>query len=343
MQKFMTISQRITSLVSLGKQLNDLTSSEISGIFETAEADNPWFTKDNIKKSVIAIRDHYLTQEALDFLVSRYKIDDNIVSKKVGLILAGNIPLVGFHDILCCFLMGHISLIKYSDKDKVLIPFLLNQLANINSETKAYFVTADKLSGYDAAIATGSNNTATHFRYYFSHVPHIIRQNRNSIAVLSGNETNEQMLALGEDIFSYFGLGCRNVSKVFVPVGYDVGKLFEVFEAYKDIILHNKYKNNYDYNVALYLLNKEKFLHNDMLILKESAQIISRIGSLHYQYYDSLDNLSEWIANHTSEIQCIVSSMHIPGVETVDFGQAQCPAIDTYADGTDTIQFLLSI
>jgi len=339
----MTISQRITSLVSLGNELNDLTTAEITDIFEKAESDNAWFTIDYIKKSIIAIRDQYLTQEALDFLVSRYKIDDNIVSKKVGLILAGNIPLVGFHDILCCFLTGHISLIKYSEKDKILIPFLLNQLANIHSETKAYFVKTEKLTGYDAAIATGSNNTATHFRYYFSHVPHIIRQNRNSIAVLSGNETNEQMLALGEDIFSYFGLGCRNVSKVFVPVGYDLGKLFEVLEAYNDIIFHNKYKNNYDYNVALYLLNKENFLHNDMLILKQSDQIISRIGSLHYQYYDSLDNLTEWITNHTSEIQCIVSSMHIPGVETVDFGQAQCPAIDTYADGADTMQFLLGL
>jgi len=204
-------------------------------------------------------------------------------------------------------------------------------------------VAADKLTGYDAAIATGSNSTATHFRYYFSHVPHIIRQNRNSIAVLSGHETDQQLLALGQDIFSYFGLGCRNVSKIFVPEGYNLDRLFEVLEAYKEIIHHHKYKNNYDYNVALFLLNKENFLHNDMLIFKASEQIISRIGSVHYQYYEDIDTLSDWIHRHESEIQCVVTSMDIPGVERVDFGQAQCPSIDTYADGVDTMQFLLGL
>lgn len=339
----MTISQRVNSLVLLGKQLSDLSSPELSDISEKAATDNPWFTVENIKSSLASIRDQYLTEVALDTLITQYKVDDNIVSKKIGLILAGNIPMVGFHDILCCYLTGHVSIIKYSEKDKILIPFLLHQLAEIDSKSKDYFIAAEKLTGYDAAIATGSNNTATHFRYYFGHVPHIIRQNRNSIAVLSGNETGEQLLALGKDIFSYFGLGCRNVSKIFVPKGYPLRRLFEVFEAYKDIVYHNKYKNNYDYNVALFLLNKENFLHNDMLILKESEQIISRIGSLHYHYYQSMDMLTEWITHHSSEIQCVVSSMNIPGVDTVDFGQAQCPSIDTYADGVDTMQFLLGL
>jgi len=339
----MTISQRVNSLISLGKQLTDLTSAEFSYIFEKATSDNPWFTKDNIKTSLAAIRDQYLTQGALEYLVRRYKADDNIVSKKVGLILAGNIPLVGFHDILCCFLIGHVSIIKYSDKDKVLIPFLIKKIIEIDGNAAAYFVTAEKLTAYDAAIATGSNNTATHFRYYFGHVPHIIRQNRNSIAVLSGNETDEQLLDLGQDIFSYFGLGCRNVSKIFVPDGYNLRRLFEILDAFKAIIHHHKYKNNYDYNLALFLLNKENFLHNEMLILKESAQIISRIGSVHYQYYHSMESLTEWLCLHASEIQCIVTSMNIPDVDTVAFGQAQCPSIDTYADGVDTMQFLLGL
>lgn len=339
----MTISRRVNSLVSLGKQLTDLTSAEFSDVFEKAATDNPWFTKDNIKSSLAAIRDQYLNPSSLETLVDRYKIDDNISSKKVGLILAGNIPMVGFHDILCCFLAGHISLIKYSDKDRILIPFLIKKLLEADADSEAYFVAADKLTGYDAAIATGSNSTATHFRYYFGHVPHIIRQNRNSIAVLSGHETDQQLLALGQDIFSYFGLGCRNVSKIFVPDGYNLDRLFEVLEAYKEIIHHHKYKNNYDYNVALFLLNKENFLHNDMLILKASEQIISRIGSVHYQYYQDIGTLSDWIHQHESEIQCVVASMDIPGVERVDFGQAQCPSIDTYADGVDTMQFLLGL
>jgi len=339
----LTISQRINSLVLLRKQLSSLSSPELSAIYEKAATDNPWFTIENIKSSLSAIRDQYLTPEALHTMVSRYKVDDNIHSKKIGLILAGNVPLVGFHDILCCYLTGHISMLKYSDKDKILIPYLLDKLIQIQSEVKDYFIVVDKLTDYDAAIATGSNNTAIHFKNYFGHVPHIIRQNRNSIAVLSGNETDEQLLALGHDVFSYFGLGCRNVSKLFIPTNYSLEKLFEVFGAYKDIIRHHKYKNNFDYNLALFLLNKDKFLHNDMLIMKESEQVISRIGSLHYHYYPNLDMLKDWITTHSSEIQCIVTSMDIGNIDTIEFGQAQCPTIETFADGIDTMQFLLGI
>jgi len=338
-----SLSERVSSLVLLGHFLSDLSTLEIAAVCHRAEIENPWFTQDNIKKSLGAIKDQFLNQEALHQLIDTYKLDDNIPSKKIGLILAGNIPLVGLHDVLCCYLTGHISLIKYSDKDKVLLQLLIKKLTEINENNTSYFVEVAKLIEYDAAIVTGSNTTAKHFEYYFGHVPHIIRKNRNSVAILTGSETEDELQVLGNDVFSYFGLGCRNVSKIFVPTGYDITRLFVVFDTYKEVIFHNKYKNNYDYNVALLLLNKEKFLHNDMLILRESDQIISRIGSLHYQYYDNIDDLNTWLDTHKDEIQCVVSNGDVKGVDVVPFGKSQCPSILTYADGVDTIQFLLSL
>ncbi len=337
------LRERVANLIQLGTYLNNLNENEIIQIFNQAENENPWFTQENISKAIMAIRDEFLNQKSLQFLIDTYKLDDNISPKRIGLILAGNIPLVGFHDVLCCYLTGHISLIKYSDKDKTLMQFLIKKLIEININNGFYFNQVTKLEDYDAAIVTGSNSTAKHFEFYFKHVPHIIRKNRNSIAVIAGNETDMELQALGNDVFSYFGLGCRNVSMLFVPKDYDITKIFVVFDNFKDIIFHNKYKNNYDYNVALMLLNKEKFLHNDMLILRESDQIISRIGSLHYQKYENINSLTEWINDHNDEIQCIVSNTHIDGIATIPFGNSQCPSILTYADGVDTVQFLLSI
>jgi hypothetical protein len=339
----MTISERVLCLTSLRKDIEDLSNPVISDVINKAKTENPWFTVENTIRSLAAIRDQFLTESAIGYMLHKYHLDDNIVPKKIGLILAGNIPLVGFHDVLCCFLSGHYSMIKYSDKDTVLMKFMVESLISYNTKASLYFSQVDKLTDFDAAIVTGSNNTARHFEYYLRHVPHLIRQNRNSIAVLSGLESSEELSALGLDVFSYFGLGCRNVSKIFLPKGYEIRNLFIVFEEYIDIIHHNKYKNNYDYNVALFLLNKENFLHNDMLILKESDQIISRIGSLHYQFYDEINVVSDWVIAHKTDIQCVLSSMHIPGVDTIHFGQGQSPEIDTYADDIDTMQFLLSI
>ena len=337
------LRERVANLIQLGTYLNNLNENEIIQIFNQAENENPWFTQGNISKAIKAIRDEFLNQKSLQLLIDTYKLDDNISPKRIGLILAGNIPLVGFHDVLCCYLTGHISLIKYSDKDKTLMQFMIKKLNEININNDFYFNQVTKLEDYDAAIVTGSNSTAKHFEFYFKHVPHIIRKNRNSIAIIARNETDMELQALGNDVFSYFGLGCRNVSMLFVPKDYDITKLFVVFDNFKDIIFHNKYKNNYDYNVALMLLNKEKFLHNDMLILRESDQIISRIGSLHYKKYENINSLTEWINDHNDEIQCIVSNTHIDWIATIPFGNSQCPSILTYADGVDTVQFLLSI
>ncbi len=339
----MTLTERIHSLGALGVALSDLNDPKINVVLQNAEIDNPWFTQQNIKQSLSAIRDQFLNKDTLIKFVDRYKLDDNIEVKKIGLILAGNIPLVGFHDVLCCYLCGHHALIKYSDKDKILMKWVIDVLIEVDSKSKPYYTEVEKLQNYEAAIATGSNSSAIHFKYYFRHVPHLIRKNRNSVAILSGQETKVQLQKLGTDIFSYFGLGCRNVSMIFAPHGYDIRQLFIAFESHKEIIHHNKYKNNFDYNHALMLLNKEDFLQNEFLILKKSDQIISRIASVHYQYYTDIPSLAETLQQKKEEIQCVISGMSIAGVNTVDFGEGQSPAIDDYADGVDTMQFLLSL
>jgi hypothetical protein len=339
----MNISERCALLINLGKSLQNLSELSLSETIMRAELENQWFTVENIRLSFSAIRDQFLTKEALESVVNFYKIDDNIAQKKVGLVLAGNIPIVGWHDVMCTFLTGHISQIKYSAKDKVLMSWMINKMISLDERANQYFEIVEKLQNYDAAIATGSNNTATHFEYYFSHVPNIIRRNRNSVAVVTGNEKVEDIISLGIDVFTYFGLGCRNVSAILIPVDYDVTFLFEAWEDHRDLINHNKYKNNHDYNVALYLLNLEKFLHNEFLILKESEQIISRIATLHYIRYSTIADVRIWIKTHEKEIQCVVCTTELSGIETVRPGQSQCPSINTFADGEDTIQFLLGL
>lgn len=339
----MTIAQRIDSLIKLGDILKDDYSPEIEVVIHNSSIENPWFTTDNIRLSLDAIANSYLDKEALNTFAKRYHLDDEIVSKRIGLVLAGNIPMVGFHDILCSYLLGHISVIKLSDKDKLLIPYLTGLLADINPDSSLYFEYVDKLSGYDAVIATGSDNTARLFEFYFREYPHIIRYNRNAVAILTGDESEEELTLLANDIFSYFGLGCRNVSKLYLPEGYPIGKLFEAFKPYQDIIYHNKYKNNYDYNVALYLLNKEPFLQNEFIVLREAKEIPSRIATVHYEYYTDLDVLSNQLHDNLDKIQCVVSNQALKSIEIVPIGQAQNPHLDTYADGVDTIQFLLSL
>ena len=339
----MQLAERVNVLVRLGEHMQSLDGEEFKTLFLKAEADNPWFTLENVNKSLSAIRDQYLSELSLHKITSKYHLDDNIMRKKIGLILAGNIPLVGVHDIICCFLCGHTALIKVSDKDKILMQWFIHEMVTLEPKAAQYLIEVEKLKDYDAAIATGSNASAVHFEYYFRNVPHIIRHNRNSIAILYGQETKDQLQLLGNDIFTYFGLGCRNVSMVLVPEGYDIKVLIDALEPFKAIMHHNKYKNNYDYNLALMLLNKETFLQSDFVIWKESDQIISRIASIHYRFYKNQEELVNWLKLKNDEIQCVVSSQNLPETETVPFGMAQCPDIDVFADGVDTMEFLLRV
>lgn len=245
--------------------------------------------------------------------------------------------MVGAHDIIASYIAGHTTLVKLSSKDKVLMTYFIEALG---SKVKV----VDKLEGFDAVIATGSNNTSRYFKQYFGKYPHIIRKNRNSVAVLSGKESSDDLIDLGKDIFTYFGLGCRNVSKIYIPEGYDITHLLEVLhDAYKDVAHHNKYKNNFDYNVALLLLNKEVYLNTGSLIVRQSTQIPSNISVLHYDYYAAIPELASEIKKHEEEIQCVVSNTSIDGIDTVAMGQAQCPTLLDYADGVDTMTFLTSL
>jgi hypothetical protein len=326
-------------MVALGHYLGKLDLLEVQSMIVQANQENPWFTHQYITLALNSFKQEFLNEEKLTPWLSQY--DEIRDRKKIGLILAGNIPAVGWYDVLCTFLSGHTSVIKFSEKDKVIIPFLLSKLCELCPSASAYFEIIERLTEYDAVIATGSDNTSRYFKSYFGHRPHIIRQNRNGIGVLNGSENEEDFILLGQDIFTYFGLGCRNISKVYVPRNYNFEPFLETTHNYfKEIIHHHKYKNNYDYNIALFLLNKVKYQNNGCLILLEDSRFTSRIASLHYEYYDDEETLQSHLLKNRNLIQCIVSKNPLNDFEWFDFGKAQSPGLTNYADGIDTMKFL---
>jgi hypothetical protein len=272
--------------------------------------------------------------------LSSYSFDDSRPSKTVGLVLAGNIPLVGFHDILTVLVTGNIALIKLSSKDSVLTEFVLQQLVDIEPRFRDRFSFTETLKNFDAVIATGSDNTSRYFEYYFSRYPSIIRKNRTSCAILTGQETPEELDQLSADVFTYFGLGCRNVSKLWVPEGYNFPSLLDRWRKHEEIIQHHKYANNYDYQKAIALVNKTPFLDNGVVLLMESEKIVSPISVLYYEYYRTEHDLKERLSLVSDKIQCIVGKTP---PATVPFGQAQFPGPGDYADRVDTVEFLLGL
>jgi len=339
----MNLKDRIKALVELSKVLNK-DNEELAAKVLQSKLYNQWFTEENSWKSIEAIKTQFLDESILNDWTSKYQIKDRSDIKKVGLVLAGNIPLVGWHDIMCCFVVGHKSLIKLSDKDKFLTPFFIKQLEAIDSRTSQYFEIIERLKDFDAVIATGSNNTSKYFEHYFGKYPHIIRANRNAIAVLTGKETDEEIKNLGADIFEYFGLGCRNVSMCLVPQDLNWERYLNIWhEGYKQYAQHNKYKNNFDHNVSLFILNKTKYMISGSLIVKEDPSIASRISSIHYQCYNTQESLTVYLTDNKDLIQCVVSSNEIEGIDTFRFGYAQQPKINDYADGVDTMNFLTTI
>ncbi len=339
----MNLKDRIKALVELSKVLNK-DNEELKANVLQSKLHNQWFTEENSWKMIEAIKTQFLAEDILEKWTAKYTIKDGNKIQKVGLVLAGNVPLVGWHDIMCCFVAGHTSLIKLSDKDKFLTPFFIKTLSEIDSRTSQYFEFIERLKDFDAVIATGSNNTSKYFEQYFGKYPHIIRANRNGVAVLTGNETDEEIKALGADIFEYFGLGCRNVSMCLVPRDLDWERYLNIWhEGYKLYAQHNKYKNNFDHNVSLFILNKTKYMISGSLIVKEDASIASRISSMHYQYYDSQEQLRAYLQENKDLIQCVVSSDEIKDIGTFRFGHAQQPKINDYADGVDTMEFLSNL
>lgn len=298
-----------------------------------ATAHNPWFIPEFIELSAGNISKEFLMKEQLQSLIDRYQLTENHSPKKVGIVMAGNIPLVGFHDLLCTFITGHYAVIKLSSKDDVLLRFLIKKMEEWNEEAIPCFAISEMLKGCDAYIATGSNNTSAYFDYYFSSYPHIIRKNKTSVAILTGEETDEELNALAGDVYQYFGLGCRNVTKLFVPEGYNFERLLNILKKYNYLSNHNKYKNNYDYNLAIHLLNHTYFMSNESLLLIESSSPFSPISQLNYEYYDGIGTVKKSL-EHSDSIQCIVGRTATP------FGAAQQPAICDFADDADTMEFL---
>ncbi|PHN06467.1 acyl-CoA reductase [Flavilitoribacter nigricans] len=338
----MNLNERLDALVKLGESLRGEDEYREAVIHRTA-FNNPWFTKENQRLALEAISTKMLDKEKLDQWLDRYEMHEPENIRSVGMVLAGNIPLVGFHDVLCVFVAGHHAVIKLSDKDPYLLPFLLKRLNEIDERTAAYFRIVEQLKDFDAVIATGSNNSARYFESYFGKYPNIIRKNRNAVAVLNGAEDHDELMALGKDVFRYFGLGCRNVAKLYVPEGYDFDPLLTAFHEYRDIITHSKYKNNFDYNYALFMLNKVPYRANGCIILTENPNLQSHIAGLHYEYYDSEQELVTDLKSREEEIQCVVSKMDLEEVEQFPFGKAQEPELWDYADGVDTMKFLLDL
>ncbi|MDV7695663.1 acyl-CoA reductase [Chryseobacterium soli] len=341
----MNIEKQVLGLIELGDYIKEFLAKNPEGysdndldfelLLKKSEIENPWFTIDN-QKFALQQWSGLLTEENIKNWLKDYSISK--ITKRVGLILAGNIPLVGFHDVISVVLSNHIPVIKLSSKDKYMVPFLLKKWKEFSDDQVDYeFV--ERLKDFDAVIATGSNNTARYLEYYFKNSLSIIRKNRTSAAVLKGDETPEELQLLAKDIFQYFGLGCRNVTRIFIPDDFLIDRLFESFIEYKDIINHNKYANNYDYNRAVFLLNQDKFWDNNFVMLKEDDKLFSPLSVVHFSRYSSLDDVKNFIAENGESIQCIVAKEEL-GLDSIGFGEAQNPGLNTYADNVDTMKFL---
>jgi len=332
----MNLQKRIDLLKGLAEYISS-NNEAWQAAKERAYHQNAWFIPEFTNLAVNAITERFLDEKALLEWAKKYNIpEENTSPKNVGIVMAGNIPLVGFHDFLCTFITGHVQTIKPSSKDDVLIRHLVEHLYTLDASVKELVRFSEMLKGCDAYIATGSNNSARYFDYYFSKYPHIIRRNRTSVAILSGNENKEDLEKLADDVYQYFGLGCRNVTMIYVPEQYDFIPLLEAFKKYNHLIEHHKYKNNYDYQLALLILNKKFYMTNGSIILYEDAQIFSPISQLNYEYYSSAEELAGRLQQH-EDVQCVVARNVIP------FGQAQQPGLTDYADGVDTLQFLLGL
>lgn len=348
----MDLNQRKAAFVQLGNILslfaekkewpgypsgiNELEFNEINSIISGLSHHNGWFTEEQVRKALhewsLALQEeklNYWIQSCPELLQEKKP-------KLIAIIMAGNIPLVGFHDLISVLISGHQALLKLSSDDSVLLPYLLKFFVRTiapDMEQNIFFASG-KLSNFDAVIATGSDNSSRYFDYYFSKYPHIIRKNRTSVAILDGDETKSELNLLAHDVFDFFGLGCRNVSKVYLPIGFDLNRIFEAFYDFREIINHNKYANNYDYNKAIYLLNKVPLLENGFILLKEDESLNSPLGVLFYEFYSKRSELEEQLSLKSDQIQCIISRNH------TFFGKSQSPELWDYADNINTLEFL---
>jgi len=325
----MKLSERINAFAELGNVLHSIEVEDKNNLFSQAANYNPWFVAKHCDLALKGIS-KFLVKEKLEQWAMPYNTTLS-ASRKVGVVMAGNIPLVGFHDLLCVLISGHHLSAKLSSQDTVLMRYMIDQLVTIEPRFKDQITLTERMNDAEAVIATGSDNTARYFEYYFRNIPHIIRKNRSSCAVLQGNETDEQLIALGRDVFSYFGLGCRNVSKLFVTKGYDFVRLLDLWEQFKDVSDHHKYVNNYDYNKSILLVNRVQHFDNGFVLLTENQALVSPISVVYYEVGEP-DVSSE-------KIQCIAGS----GDNMIPFGKTQEPELTDYADRVDTMKFLTAL
>jgi hypothetical protein len=353
----MSLAKRIESFETLGLFLSQFSESGFEErnlplnadfkepfemLIKRAQETNPWFDKKQVYFS-LENWSSALKKSSLDKWLELYDMEDNPAPiRTIAVIMAGNIPLVGFHDFLSVLISGHKIQIKLSSNDCHFIPMIARFLKTQNLDFKNKIEIVDKeLSEYDAVIATGSDNTSRYFDYYFGKYPNIIRHNRNSVAVLTGNESPKELVNLGDDIFQYFGLGCRNVSKIYVPRDYDFDKLFKALYDFKDLTNNQRYMNNFDYNKAVFLMSQSKnMLENGFVLLKEDQNFSSPIATVFYEFYDSQEELQEHLEQNKDRIQCVVGGEASP---YINFGLAQKPSLEDYADGIDTINFLKNL
>jgi len=332
----MIINKRIDLLIRLGEYFVKDDES-LQSAKQKASINNPWFSIEFINLALENITKNFLQRDLLEAWIKQYNLEKELpVVKKIGIIMAGNIPLVGFHDFLCVFISGHTAVIKPSSKDEVLIKHIAQKFIAWEETTEDQVIFADNLKNCDAYIATGSNNSGRYFEYYFSKYPSIIRRNRTSVAVLNGNETEEDLNLLAADMQLYFGMGCRNVTKIFVPEDYDFIALLDALRKYNYFADFHKYRNNYDYQLALLIMNRKHYMTNDSIILTENESIFAPVSQVNYSFYDNQETLTESLKNNT-DIQCIA------GKDFTPFGQAQSPSLTDYADGADTIEFLKNL
>lgn len=333
----LTLQDRIAAFAALGTVIKNFRESELEEIYSKAAAHNSWFTKENVQLALNGVQ-RYLQQDKLETWVKNYNLTSTS-PKVVGVVMAGNIPLVGFHDFLSILISGHRAQIKLSHQDPFLLPYLSKILIELAPDVKKQVEYVDRIADIDAIIATGSDNSSRYFEYYFSKYPNIIRKNRTSVGILTGSETTEQLHALGKDIFQYYGLGCRNVSKLFVPEGYNFNAFFGAIQTYETINDNHKYVNNYDYNKSIYLVNRVEHFDNGFLLLTKSEALVSPISVLYYEHYKNQQELQNRIESLEEKIQCIVGSGDLHPA-SLAFGKAQEPELSDYADGVDVMKFL---
>lgn len=343
----MNIERRIDAFVLLGDRMLAELDEHSTLDFTIAQAGvlNPWFTKGCVENAIRSIAARWLNYESINSWLSTYNFAQLTPKKpkRVGVIMAGNVPLVGFHDMLCVLMSGNRFIGKFSSKDSCLMGAIVQMLVKIEPELDDFIeITENQLKNFEAVIATGSNSTSRYFDFYFRNYPSIIRKHRNSIAVLTGNESDDDLERLSNDIFMYFGLGCRNVSKVFVPQKYNMVPLLDSFSKWKCAINHNKYANNYEYSRAIFAMNQVKHLDTGYLLVTESDRIESAVGVLNYQRYNDISEVSDFIRLNADRIQCVVGNSGACAGE-IAFGEAQNPQIADYADGVDTMNFLIGL